>query len=122
MSVSNPHGCVTGTSGSLAQLVEHSAVNRRVIGSSPIRTASVQNATFNRSLCRASFLWKGTMKKKIISAKAAAIMLGCSYQMVRERLKKGIWTFGRAIPPNDTHRYYIYEVYSDQLMEYLKGE
>jgi len=62
------------------------------------------------------------MKKRIISAKAAAVRLGCSPQMVRERLKRGIWKFGRALPPNETHRHYIYEIYSDQLEEYLKGE
>lgn len=59
--------------------------------------------------------------KKIISASAAAKLIGCDSQMVRERLRRGMWTFGRAIPPDKDHAYWTYEVYPDALGKYLRG-
>ena len=60
--------------------------------------------------------------KKIISASAAARLIGCDPQVVRERLRSGRWRFGRAIPPEDEHSNWTYEVYPKALEEYLKGE
>ena len=60
--------------------------------------------------------------KKIISASAAARLIGCDPQVVRERLRKGIWKFGRAIPPKEHRLNWTYEVYPEALEEYLKGE
>ena len=60
--------------------------------------------------------------KKIISASAAARLIGCDPQIVRERLRKGIWKFGRAIPPKEHRLNWTYEVYPEALEEYLKGE
>jgi len=57
--------------------------------------------------------------KRIISAEEAARIIGCSSQMVRERLKRGIWQFGRAIPPETKNGYWTYEVYVDKLNKYL---
>ena len=37
--------------------------------------------------------------KEIISAAEAARILNCRPQKVRERIKAGRWTFGKAIPP-----------------------
>lgn len=60
--------------------------------------------------------------KRIISARRAAQIIGCSSQLVRERLKRGIWTFGRAIKPASSNGYWLYEVYVDEMEKYLKGE
>lgn len=40
----------------------------------------------------------GHTEKNMISASEAARILGCSPQMVRERIKRGIWKFGEYIP------------------------
>lgn len=41
-------------------------------------------------------------EKEIMSASAAAKVLGCSDQAVRERIKAGIWKFGEYIPKSKT--------------------
>ena len=42
------------------------------------------------------------MPGEILSAKQAAKILGVSPQCVRERIKRGIWTFGEMIPKEKT--------------------
>lgn len=60
---------------------------------------------------------------RIISAQKAAKLLGVDQRTVAERLRNGIWTFGRAIPPEQSgKRYWTYEVYVDLLQNYLRGE
>ena len=59
--------------------------------------------------------------KRILTAREAAGYLGCPAQLVRERLRKGIWTFGRAIPPNEK-KTWTYEIYTEKLLEYIKGK
>lgn len=39
---------------------------------------------------------------EMMSAQAAAKILGCSPQAVRERIKRGIWKFGEYIPKSKT--------------------
>ena len=61
--------------------------------------------------------------KNIISAEEASRRIGCSPQLVRERLKRGMWSFGMAYSPKVTGlTQWVYEVYVDQLEEFLKGE
>lgn len=61
--------------------------------------------------------------KNIISAGEASRRLGCSPQTVRERLKRGMWSFGKAYSPEQTGlQQWVYEVYTDQLDAYLRGE
>lgn len=61
--------------------------------------------------------------KNIISAEEASRLIGCSPQTVRERLKRGMWSFGRAYSPKLTGlTQWVYEVYVDQLETYLRGE
>ena len=57
---------------------------------------------------------------RIISANKTAKILGVTPQLVRERLKRGVWTFGRAISPEESGKeHWTYEVYVPKLMEYL---
>ena len=57
---------------------------------------------------------------RIISANKTAKILGVTPQLVRERLKRGVWTFGRAISPEESGKeHWTYEVYVRKLMEYL---
>lgn len=57
---------------------------------------------------------------RIISANRTAKILGVTPQLVRERLKRGVWAFGRAIPPSESGKqHWTYEVYVPQLMRYL---
>ncbi len=42
------------------------------------------------------------MQKETMRVPEAAQMLGCSQQAVRERIRRGIWTFGEVIPKEKT--------------------
>lgn len=44
------------------------------------------------------------MRKEIMSATAAAEILGCSPEAVRQRIRLGIWKFGECIPKERTGR------------------
>jgi hypothetical protein len=61
------------------------------------------------------------MYRKIISANKAAEIMGCPARLVRERLRRGVWKFGRAIQPTENSKQWTYEVYTDQLRRYLEG-
>ena len=61
--------------------------------------------------------------KKVLNAAQAAALLGCPAQMVRERLKRGVWRFGRAYSPEETGlKQWTYEVYADQLNDFIRGK
>ena len=60
--------------------------------------------------------------KQIISANAAAKIIGCPARMVRERLRRGMWTFGKAYPPDEKHSQWTYEINVRLLTKFLKGE
>ena len=54
--------------------------------------------------------------KEVISAAEAARMIGCTPQMVRERIRIGEWTFGRRVPKEKTGRKCdSYEIYVRKL-------
>lgn len=56
----------------------------------------------------------------IIDATKAARVIGCSQQMVRERVKRGIWQIGRAVPGKEAGRKLIaYEIQKRKLAEFL---
>lgn len=58
--------------------------------------------------------------KQILNACQAARIIGCSPQMVRERIKRGIWTFGKYIPKEKTGRKNdTYEIILNDLYKYL---
>lgn len=42
------------------------------------------------------------IEKELISARAAAKILGVGPQKVRERIRQGIWTFGECVPKEKT--------------------
>ena len=61
------------------------------------------------------------MNSGILSAEQAAVLLRCPAQKVRERLKRGLWCFGRAYSPEETGlKQWTYEVYADQLESFMK--
>lgn len=49
------------------------------------------------------------MQKATVTVAVAAQLIGCSQQTVRERIKRGIWTFGEAIPEKNHINYVIYK-------------
>lgn len=56
----------------------------------------------------------------ILNARQTAIVIGCRYTKVTERLKRKIWRFGKAIPPkeNGTSQFQ-YEVKKVDLADFL---
>ena len=60
------------------------------------------------------------MEKPLLSAQEAAKIIGCSPQMVRERIKRGIWTFGEVIPKSKSgNAQNSYLINRQKLMRYL---
>jgi hypothetical protein len=56
----------------------------------------------------------------IINAKQASRVIGCSPQMVRERIKRNIWTFGNVVTSKDTGRQLnSYEINIQKLADFL---
>lgn len=56
----------------------------------------------------------------IINAKQASKVIGCSPQMVRERIKRNIWTFGKVVTAKDTGRQLnSYEINIQKLADFL---
>ncbi len=63
------------------------------------------------------------MQGEILSAKQAAKILGVSPQCVRERIKRGIWTFGEMIPKEKTgNKYDSYCIYRKKLYKHIGDE
>ena len=60
------------------------------------------------------------MEKPLISATEAAKIIGCAPQMVRERIKRGIWKFGEVVPASKTgNKQDSYLINRNKLMQYL---
>lgn len=60
--------------------------------------------------------------KEVMSAKAAAQILGCTPQAVRERIRLGIWDFGECIPKNLTGRKSdSFVIYRRKLYKHIGG-
>lgn len=56
----------------------------------------------------------------ILNARQTAAVMGCKYTKVTERLKRRIWTFGRAISPKETGMsQFQYEVKKADLADFL---
>lgn len=62
--------------------------------------------------------------KEIMSASQAAAILGCSAQMVRERIKRGIWKFGEHIPKSKSGNEVkdTYCIYRSKLYQHIGKE
>ena len=59
-------------------------------------------------------------EKPLISASEAAKIIGCTPQMVRDRIKSGVWKFGEFIPKNRTgNKRDTYLINRAKLMQYL---
>ena len=57
----------------------------------------------------------------ILNAAQTARVIGCGPQKVRERIKRGIWTFGVAIPPKQSgNTENSYEINKVALAEWLR--
>lgn len=57
----------------------------------------------------------------ILNAAQTARAIGCGQQRVRERIKRGIWTFGVAIPPKQSGNIAnSYEINKVALAEWLR--
>lgn len=63
-------------------------------------------------------------EKEILSANEAAKILGCSAQMVRERIKRGIWKFGECIPKSKSGNEFknTYCIYRTKLYQHIGME
>ena len=60
--------------------------------------------------------------KETMSAAAAARIIGCSPQMVRERIKRRIWTFGDHIPKEKTGKTQdSFIIFTKKLNRFLGG-
>lgn len=60
------------------------------------------------------------MEKEIISASAAAKILGVRPEKVRQRIRAGIWTFGVCIPKEKTGRKNDdFDIYTRKLYEHI---
>lgn len=57
----------------------------------------------------------------IINSTQAAKIIGCSAQRVRERIKRGVWTFGSVVTPKQAGRgiQNCYEINVQKLANYL---
>ena len=60
-------------------------------------------------------------EKEIMSALEVSKILGCSPQMVREMIKRGIWKFGEFIPPgkNGNKKHGSYFIYRSKLYKHI---
>lgn len=59
--------------------------------------------------------------RDILNANQTARVMRCAPQMVRERIKRNIWTFGRAVEPIESGRKLTgYEINKRELAEFLK--
>lgn len=59
--------------------------------------------------------------RDILNANQTARVMRCAPQMVRERIKRNIWTFGRAVTPEESGRKLTgYEINKRELAEFLK--
>ena len=59
--------------------------------------------------------------KDILSANQTARIIGCAPQMVRERIKRGIWTFGTVVTAKEAgNTQNSYEINKRALAEWLK--
>lgn len=59
------------------------------------------------------------MSKQILNATEAAKVIGCNPQKVRERLKRGMWKFGKAYPPDKDCEVWRYEIPRAKLYSFL---
>ena len=58
--------------------------------------------------------------KELLSANQAARVIGCGPQMVRERIKRGIWTFGTVVTGKESgNSQNTYEINKYKLAEWL---
>lgn len=57
--------------------------------------------------------------KEIISAAEAARILNCRPQKVRERIKAGRWTFGKAIPSAKPGGQMTYDIYARRMYQFF---
>ena len=60
--------------------------------------------------------------REIISAAEAARILNCRPQKVRERIKAGRWTFGKAIPPAKPGGQITYDIYARRMYQFFGME
>lgn len=60
--------------------------------------------------------------REIISASEAARILNCRPQKVRERIKAGRWTFGKAIPSSKPGGQMTYDIYVRRMYQFFKME
>ncbi len=57
----------------------------------------------------------------ILTARAAAKVIGCGAQEVRHKLRVGVWTFGRAISPKESKlKQWQYEINKKDLARFLQ--
>lgn len=58
--------------------------------------------------------------REILNASETARVIGCGSQMVRERIKRGIWTFGNVVTAKQSgNRQASYEINKRALAEWL---
>ena len=58
--------------------------------------------------------------RDILNSSQAARVIGCGPQKVRERIKRGIWTFGTVVTPKEAgNAQNSYEINKYQLAAYL---
>ncbi len=58
---------------------------------------------------------------EILSASETARVIGCAPQMVRERIKRGIWTFGSVVTAKQSgNKQNAYEIKKRDLADWLK--
>lgn len=60
--------------------------------------------------------------REIISAAEAARILHCRPQKVRERIKAGRWTFGKAVPPAKPGGQITYDIYARRMYQFFGME
>lgn len=59
-------------------------------------------------------------EKETMSAAAAARILGCSPEAVRQRIRLGIWRFGECIPGKKTgHKSDVFVIYRRKLYQHM---
>lgn len=58
--------------------------------------------------------------KDVLNALQTARVIGCAPQKVRERIKRGIWTFGSVVTAKDAGtQFNAYEINKTQLADWL---
>ncbi len=59
--------------------------------------------------------------REILNASETARVIGCAPQMVRERIKRGIWTFGSVVTAKQSgNMQNAYEINKRDLADWLK--